>query len=731
MELEDEASKEATASEREASSDVEAMTAEAPPTPEDRSMEELYEETFKHIQQGEILSGHIMQIERDAVLVDVGYKSEGYIRLDEFPNRGRDLKVGEEIDVFLERTEDIDGMIVLSKEKADRIRIWDDLAEAYDEGTPVKGRVLSRIKGGLTVDVGGLRGFLPGSQIDLRPVRNLEGLIGQQIEMKIIKLNRKRSNIVLSRRVLLEEVREEAKKRTMEVLEDGLQMEGVLKNITDYGAFIDLGGIDGLLHITDMAWGRISHPSELFAIGDTVEVVVLKFDPERERVSLGYKQLKPDPWDDVDTKYPVGDRVNGKVVSITDYGAFVELEQGVEGLVHVSEMSWNKRIRHASKVVSVGEIIEAVVLKVDREGRRISLGIKQTEPNPWETIEERYPVGELVEGRVRNLTDFGAFVSIEEGIDGLIHVSDISWTQVKDPAEVLRKGQKVEVKVLSVDKDQERLSLGLKQLTPDPWETVTDRYNLGDYVEGRVVKVTNFGAFAELEEGIEGLVHVSELATSKVANPKDIVGERDTIRAKIIKIDLENRKIGLSVKGYIVEEGSEGIIRAEPIKEPDAPEVEAEAVVEEPEVAVEEDAEPPVDEAEAVVEEPEAAVEEDVELPEEAVAESPEPPVDEPEAVVEEPEVAVEEDEEPPEEVVAESPVDEPEAVVEEPEVAVEEEVEPPDEAVAESPEPPVDEPEAVVEEPEVTVEEDAEAAEEVVAESPEPPVDEPEAVVE
>ncbi|MCZ6660375.1 MAG: 30S ribosomal protein S1, partial [bacterium] len=671
MELEDEASKEATASEREASSDVEAMTAEAPPTPEDRSMEELYEETFKHIQQGEILSGHIMQIERDAVLVDVGYKSEGYIRLDEFPNRGRDLKVGEEIDVFLERTEDIDGMIVLSKEKADRIRIWDDLAKAYDGGDPVKGRVLSRIKGGLTVDVGGLRGFLPGSQIDLRPVRNLEGLIGQQIEMKIIKLNRKRSNIVLSRRVLLEEVREEAKKRTMEVLEDGLQMEGVLKNITDYGAFIDLGGIDGLLHITDMAWGRISHPSELFAIGDTVEVVVLKFDPERERVSLGYKQLKPDPWDDVDTKYPVGDRVNGKVVSITDYGAFVELEQGVEGLVHVSEMSWNKRIRHASKVVSVGEIIEAVVLKVDREGRRISLGIKQTEPNPWETIEERYPVGELVEGRVRNLTDFGAFVSIEEGIDGLIHVSDISWTQVKDPAEVLRKGQKVEVKVLSVDKDQERLSLGLKQLTPDPWETVTDRYNLGDYVEGRVVKVTNFGAFAELEEGIEGLVHVSELATSKVANPKDIVGERDTIRAKIIKIDLENRKIGLSVKGYIVEEGSEGIIRAEPIKEPDAPEVEAEAVVEEPEVAVEEDAEPPVDEAEAVVEEPEAAVEEDVELPEEAVAESPEPPVDEPEAVVEEPEVAVEEDEEPPEEVVAESPDPEPDEDEAEPEVAV------------------------------------------------------------
>ena len=694
MGREDEASKDATASEREVSSDVEAMTAEAPPTPEDRSMEELYEETFKHIQQGEILSGYIVQIERDAVLVDVGYKSEGFIRLDEFPNRGRDLKVGEEIDVFLERTEDIDGMIVLSKEKADRIRIWDDLAKAYDEGAPVKGRVLSRIKGGLTVDVGGLRGFLPGSQIDLRPVRNLEGLIGQEFEMKIIKLNRKRSNIVLSRRVLLEELREKAKKRTMEILEEGLQMEGVLKNITDYGAFIDLGGIDGLLHITDMAWGRISHPSELFAIGDTVEVVVLKFDPERERVSLGYKQLKPDPWDDVDTKYPVGDRVTGKVVSITDYGAFVELEQGVEGLVHVSEMSWNKRIRHASKVVSVGEIIEAVVLNVDREGRRISLGIKQTEPNPWETIEERYPVGELVEGRVRNLTDFGAFVSIEEGIDGLIHVSDLSWTQVKDPTEVLRKGQKVEVKVLSVDKDQERLSLGLKQLTPDPWETVTDRYNLGDYIEGRVVKVTNFGAFARLEEGIEGLVHVSELATSKVANPKDIIDERDTVRAKIIKVDLENRKIGLSVKGYIVETGSEGIIRAEPAKEPDAPEVEAEAVVEEPEVAVEEDVEPV----------------------EEVIAESPEPPGDEATVVVEEPEVAVEEDVEPAEEVIAESPEppgDEATVVVEEPGVAVEGDVEPVEEAVAESPEPPGDEATVVVEEPEVAVEA-AEVEEEV-----------------
>jgi small subunit ribosomal protein S1 len=609
------------------------------------SMEQLYEESFKHIQEGEILHGHVVQVERDNVLVDVGYKSEGLIPLDEFPNRGRDLKVGDLVDVFLESTEDSEGMVVLSKEKADRIRIWDDLAVAFDEGTPLKGRVVSRIKGGLTVDVG-LRAFLPGSQVDLRPVRNLDKLIGQVLEMKIIKLNRKRGNIVLSRRVLLEEVREEAKKRTIEILQEGMRMEGIVKNLTEYGAFIDLGGIDGLLHITDMSWGRINHPSELFSISDKVEIIVLKFDQERERVSLGYKQLMPDPWDEVDLKYPVGSRVTGKIVSITDYGAFVELEEGVEGLVHVSEMSWNKRVRHASKIVSVEDEIEAVVLNMDKNERRISLGMKQTEPNPWDTIEERYPVGSLVEGKVRNLTDFGAFVTLEDGIDGLIHISDISWNQkIKDPSEVLRKNQKLEVKVLSIDKENERLSLGLKQLTPDPWETVSDRYSLGDYVEGRVVKVANFGAFAEIEEGIEGLIHVSELAPTKVVNPKDVVLEGDGVNAKIIKIDLESRKIGLSVKAYTSETGNEGVIKAPPPPEPE--EVEE---VETLEGAGE------VEEAEALAEEVEAsqAVPEDEE-PSEVASEASEPEdkageVEEAEAHAKEVEAsqAILEDEEPP-----------------------------------------------------------------------------------
>jgi small subunit ribosomal protein S1 len=491
-----------------------------------------------------------------------------------------------------------------------------------------------------------LRAFLPGSQVDLRPVRNLDKLIGQVLEMKIIKLNRKRGNIVLSRRVLLEEVREEAKKRTIEILQEGMRMEGIVKNLTEYGAFIDLGGIDGLLHITDMSWGRINHPSELFSISDKVEIIVLKFDQERERVSLGYKQLMPDPWDEVDLKYPVGSRVTGKIVSITDYGAFVELEEGVEGLVHVSEMSWNKRVRHASKIVSVEDEIEAVVLNMDKNERRISLGMKQTEPNPWDTIEERYPVGSLVEGKVRNLTDFGAFVTLEDGIDGLIHISDISWNQkIKDPSEVLRKNQKLEVKVLSIDKENERLSLGLKQLTPDPWETVSDRYSLGDYVEGRVVKVANFGAFAEIEEGIEGLIHVSELAPTKVVNPKDVVLEGDGVNAKIIKIDLESRKIGLSVKAYTSETGNEGVIKAPPPPEPE--EVEE---VETLEGAGE------VEEAEALAEEVEAsqAVPEDEE-PSEVASEASEPEdkageVEEAEAHAKEVEAsqAILEDEEPP-----------------------------------------------------------------------------------
>lgn len=511
---------------------------------------QMYEESLKHIQEGEIVRGRIVRIERDAVLVDVGYKSEGIIDLDEFPEHGKDLQVGEEVDVLLEEKEDRDGQVILSKEKANRIKIWDDISKKYDNNEVVEGIVAARIKGGLTVDIG-LKAFLPGSQIDLRPVRNLDRLIGEKLQMRIIKLNKRRGNIVLSRRVLLEEERQQAKEKTLASLAEGQVVEGVVKNITEYGAFIDLGGIDGLLHITDMSWGRVGHPSEVFSIGDTVRVMVLKFDQENERVSLGLKQMTPDPWENVAEKYPETSRVTGKVVSITDYGAFVELEEGIEGLVHVSQMSWARRTRHPSKIVEIGDRIEAVVLNVDKERKRISLGMKQIEPNPWETVDERYPVGSEIEGKVRNLTDFGAFVTLEEGIDGLIHISDMSWTQrVKHPSEVLKKGQIVKAMVLNVDKDNERLSLGLKQMEPDPWSLVEEKYHVGQDIRVKIVKVANFGAFAELEDGVEGLIHLSELSHEKVESPEDVVTVGQEIDAKIIKIDAEARKIGLSIRAF-------------------------------------------------------------------------------------------------------------------------------------------------------------------------------------
>lgn len=517
-------------------------------SPEELS--QLYDESLKHIQEGEIVRGRIVYIGRDSVLVDVGYKSEGTIDLEEFPERGRDLRVGEEIDVLLEQKEDSEGQVILSKEKANRIKIWDDISKKHDNNEVVDGVVVARIKGGLTVDIG-LKAFLPGSQIDLRPVRNLDKLIGEKLQMRIIKLNKRRGNIVLSRRVLLEEERQHAKEKTLASLAEGQVVNGVVKNITEYGAFIDLGGIDGLLHITDMSWGRVSHPSQLFAIGDHVEVMVLKFDQEHERVSLGLKQLAPDPWANVAEKYPETSRVSGKVVSITDYGAFVELEEGIEGLVHVSQMSWARRTRHPSKIVNIGDTIEAVVLSVDKERKRISLGMKQIEPNPWSTVDERYPVGSEVEGKVRNLTDFGAFVALEEGIDGLIHISDLSWTQrVKHPSEVLKKGQSVHAIVLNVDKDNERLSLGLKQLEPDPWTLVPGKYHIGQDVHVKIVKVTNFGAFAELEDGVEGLIHLSELSHEKVEDPEEVVSVGQELDAKIIKIDAETHKIGLSIRAF-------------------------------------------------------------------------------------------------------------------------------------------------------------------------------------
>ncbi|MFQ5913326.1 MAG: 30S ribosomal protein S1 [Nitrospinota bacterium] len=519
------------------------------------TMGKIYEESLQSIKEGQVIKGTVVRIDRDHVVVDVGYKSEGEISLDEFPESGRSLKVGDEVDVFLETKEDAEGRIGLSKEKANRIKVWDKISEAYEKEETVKGTVIARIKGGLTVDVG-VRAFLPGSQVDLRPARNLDQYIGQMLEMRIIKMNRNRGNIVLSRRVLLEAERAMLKSKTLETLQEGQMVEGVVKNITDYGAFIDLGGLDGLLHITDMSWGRVGHPSELFKIGDTVKVVVLKFDREKERVSLGHKQITHDPWEDVDVKYPTGTRIPGRVVSITDYGAFVELVEGVEGLVHVSEMTWSRRMRHPSKIVSVGDTVEAVVLNVDKENKRISLGMKQTEENPWLKIQERYPVGATVKGRVRNMTDFGAFLALDEGIDGLIHISDMSWTQrIKHPSDILKKGQVVESVVLNIDVENERLSLGLKQAGENPWDNIEELHHVGEEISASIVKVVNFGAFASLEDGLEGLIHVSELAAEKVERPEDIVAVGEDYKVKIIKIDPEERKLGLSLKAYIAEHG--------------------------------------------------------------------------------------------------------------------------------------------------------------------------------
>ena len=531
-------------------------------TPE--QMESLYASTLDPIKDGEIVNGRVVRVESDYLLVDVGYKSEGFVSRREFPDGGRSLSAGDLVEVYVEAREDEDGRIILSKDKANRIKVWDEITRAYESEETVPGRVIARIKGGLTVDIG-LKAFLPGSQVDLRPVRNLDQFIGQTFDLKIIKLNRKRGNIVLSRRVLLEEERFELKRETLANLEEGLQTVGVVKNITDYGAFIDLGGIDGLLHITDLSWGRVSHPSELLSIGDTVKVTILKFDKERERVSLGHKQITPDPWEGVEIKYPETGRVKGRVVSITDYGAFVELEPGVEGLVHISEMSWTRRNRHPSKIVTIGDIVEAVVLSLDKDGRRISLGMKQVEANPWTEVEEKYPVGSRVSGQVRNLTEFGAFVALEEGIDGLIHISDISWTQrYKHPSEALKKGEEVDAVVLSVDVAKERLSLGIKQLSKDPWADIDERYGVGDDVEAEVTKITNFGVFAAPEEELEGLVHISEISAEKVNKPEDIVRVGDVYKMRVIKIEASQRKLGLSIRAYVEATSEDPLIKRAP-----------------------------------------------------------------------------------------------------------------------------------------------------------------------
>ena len=519
-----------------------------------QEMREIYEESLRDILEGDIVKGTILEVRDDVAMVDIGYKSEGLISLREFrgPSGEMTAKVGDVVDVYLEQREDSDGLIVLSREKAEKIKIWEELSEVYEKGAPISGTILGRTKGGLIVDIG-VRAFLPGSQVDLRPVRDLDKLIGKAFPMKIIKLNQKRGNIVLSRRELLEEERKHLKEETLATLGEGKHIKGKIKNITEYGAFVDLGGLDGLLHITDMSWGRIGHPSELFQVGDEIEVVVLKFDRTNERVSLGYKQRLPDPWEAVEQRYPVGTKFKGKVVSMTDYGAFIELEQGVEGLVHISEMSWTQRVKHPSKVVAIGDMIEVVVLDVDRANKRISLGMRQAEPNPWNFIEERYPVGTRVEGRVRNLADFGAFVELEEGIDGLIHISDMSWTKrVRHPSEVLKKGEKVEAIVLHVDKANHRISLGLKQVQQDPWQSsVPEKYRVGMDVQGKVIRTTDFGAFIELEDGVEGLLHVSELSHERVNKPEDVVQVGQDLTLKVIKLDPEERKIGLSLRAFL------------------------------------------------------------------------------------------------------------------------------------------------------------------------------------
>lgn len=511
---------------------------------------DMYEESFKRFQEGEVVVGKIISVDKDYVLVDIGYKSEGQIRIREFIDEDGNItaKEGDSVEVMVEWWDEDDEVVVLSKEKAAKVKVWEDIKKAYDENGIVNGTIESRVKGGFSVDIG-VQAFLPGSQADLRPIRNLDEMVGQTLPFKILKYNRKRSNIVLSRRVILEEEREQQRTDTLSSIQENKVVEGVVKNITEYGVFVDLGGVDGLLHITDISWGRVKHPSELFSVGDKVTLKILNLDLERERVSLGMKQLTEDPWASASEKYPVGSRITGKVVSLTDYGAFVELEEGIEGLIHVSEMSWTRKIRHPSKVVSVGEEVSAVVLDIKPESRRISLGMKQVVPNPWDVISEKYPIGTTIEGKIKNITDFGLFIGIDEGIDGLVHISDVSWTKrIKHPSELYKKGDVVQAIVLDIDKNNERFSLGIKQLQADPWETVSERYEVGKEITGTVTNITDFGVFVELEEGIEGLVHVSEISKEKVKTPVGKFEMGDVITAKVMNINSDERRIGLSIK---------------------------------------------------------------------------------------------------------------------------------------------------------------------------------------
>src|SRR5262245_6281915 len=524
-------------------------------TPEQRA--ELfgqYEESMRSIGEGEIVRGTVLAIDEKEVLVDVGFKSEGVISLSEFSDPGV-LKVGDTIDVFLEKMENQDGLVVLSKQRADFVRVWDRVKEAHDSAQVVDGKLVRKIKGGVVVDLYGVEAFLPGSQIALRQVQNVDALLGQTVSVRIIKLNKRRRNIVVSRRAVLEEERDRLKSAILKNLAKDQVREGQVKNITDFGAFVDLGGIDGLLHITDMSWGRVGHPSELVKIGDRLKVKVLNFDPEKERISLGLKQLDAYPWEGVEEKCKVGDRIKGRVVSITDYGAFVELEKGVEGLVHVSEMSWTRHVRHPSKVVNLGDTIEAVVLKVDKANEKISLGLKQVEPDPWLTLDQKYPPGMRVKGKVRNLTNFGAFVELEEEIDGLVHVSDMSWTKrVAHTSEVLKKGDSVEVMILAIDKEHRRISLGLKQVTEDPWPSLAEKYPSGMEITGTINRLFDRGAIVDLGNGIEGFVPTSQLGIDDLKRPMDAFESGEVLSMKVTRVDVPNHRLILSVKGWLADQ---------------------------------------------------------------------------------------------------------------------------------------------------------------------------------
>ena len=534
----------------------EAAAAPEPMSPE--SLEEAYDNSIKAFTDGEIVKGVVVDVNRDEVMIDIGFKSEGYIPASEFDVGQDDLpavQAGDEIDVYIVRREDSEGQIVLSKKIADQTLIWDEIATAHESGTPVKGRITERIKGGLRVNVGSLRGFLPASQVELRPIQNLEQYVGQTLDMKVISLSKRRHNIVLSRRAWLETELLQKRSEVLNTLEVGQLINGVVKNITAFGAFVDLGGVDGLLHKTDMAWKRIHHPSDVVSVGEEIEVQVIGINQENEKISLGLKQKTPDPWADIEGKYPVGANVRGVVVNIVNYGAFLQLEEGVEGLIHVSEMAWTRRNVAPSRIVNKGDEIEAVVLEISREDKRISLGLKQLQQNPWELLAERSPVGSKIIGRIRNLTSFGAFVEIEPGIDGLIHTSDLSWTKRGAAAnEALKEGSEIEVVVLQIDASERRVSLGLKQTQPDPWEEVPEKYKVGSVVRGTVVNLTSFGAFTKLEEGIEGLIHISELADRRIEKPEEIVSVGDELDLKVINLSPKDRRIGLSLKALLAEQ---------------------------------------------------------------------------------------------------------------------------------------------------------------------------------